>query len=230
MATPTKQHIAVTLLSRAHSPDTSNSIFRDRVKQKPLLLRATSPDPSTDARAQRQKARLQKAAARRRSNKTRPLSAKQKRALCIYDIPKEQQKHAIYEPLHGMWCNYIREVLGHAGAYVAAQSHGPMLLSADYHGAKVEVVRSRCVDRVGLRGIVVKDTKFTFEIVTEANELKTLPKEHTVFRFKVPHAGKEITDGSAARPLVFEIHGSQLEHRAPDRANRKFKLHIDPDL
>jgi len=32
------------------------------------------------------------------------------------------------------------------------------------------------------------------------------------------------------RPLVFELHGSQFENRAPDRANKKFKQHIDPEL
>jgi ribonuclease P protein subunit POP4 len=32
------------------------------------------------------------------------------------------------------------------------------------------------------------------------------------------------------RPLVFELHGHQFESRAPDRANKKFKMHIDPDL
>ena len=32
------------------------------------------------------------------------------------------------------------------------------------------------------------------------------------------------------KPLLFELHGSQFENRAPDRANRKFKMHIDPDL
>lgn len=117
----------------------------------------------------------------------------------------------------------MRQVLGDR-AYVDANIAGPLLVSADYHGALVEVVRSRCVSRVGLRGIVVKDTKFTFEVITEKNEVKRVPKEHTVFRFEVPSKEEE------GKPMVFEIHGSQFESRAPDRANRKFKMHIDPDL
>lgn len=120
-----------------------------------------------------------------------------------------------------MWCTYIREVLGER-SFVDANIAGPLLVSADYHGASVEVARSRCVSRVGLRGIVVKDTKFTFEIITEKNEVKRVPKEHTVFRFEVPADEKP--------PMVFDIHGSQFESRAPDRANKKFKMHIDPDL
>ncbi|KAH9831886.1 hypothetical protein Tdes44962_MAKER08894 [Teratosphaeria destructans] len=234
MATEGREHIAETLLKRAHSPDTAATIFREKVKQRPLILRPTSPDPSRDARSKRQYERHQKAKAQRRSKKPKPLSAKQKRALGVYEIPKSQQKYAIYVPLHKMWCSYIREILGlkdGSRSWVDANGAGPMLVSADYHGALVEVVRSRCVSRVGLKGIVVKDTKFTFEMVTETNELKVVPKEFTVFRFEVPLEEVEGQGGGEGRrPLVFELHGSQFETRAPDRANKKVKAHYDPDL
>lgn len=52
-------------------------------------------------------------------------------------------------------------------------SHGAKLVSADFHGAEVEVVRSRCASRVGVKGIVARDTKFTFEVVTEKDEVKS---------------------------------------------------------
>ena len=230
MATEPKEHIAEELLKRAHSPDTANTIFREKVKQRPLILRPTSPDPSRDARSKRQYERQKKDKAKCKSNKPKPLSAKQKRALCIYEIPKAQQKYAIYEPLHRMWCGYMREILGMGDGrqYVSADGAGPVMVSADYHGALVEVVRSRCVSRVGLKGIVVKDTKFTFEVITMGNELKTVPKEHTVFRFGVPLESEEAA--GETKPLEFEIHGSQFESRAPDRANKKFRAHFDRDL
>lgn len=59
------------------------------------------------------------------------------------------------------------------GAYLTAQSAGSKLASADYHGAKIMVVRSRCTSLVGLAGIVVRDTKFTFQIITQKDELKS---------------------------------------------------------
>lgn len=226
MATQPTEHIAEELLKRAHEPENASTIFREKIKLRPLHLRPTSPDPTLNARSKRQYERLQKAKAQRKSNKPKPLSAKQKRALCIYDIPKEQRKYAIYEPLHRLWCGYMREILGvkDGRRNVNANTAGPFLVSADYHGAMMEIVRSRCVSRVGLRGIVVKDTKFTFELITKQNELKTVPKEQTVFRFEVPF------EEEGKKPLVFEIHGNQFEARAPDRANRKFKMHIDLDL
>lgn len=233
-----KEHAASAILSRAHSPSTTTDIFRDKVQKRPLLLRPSSPDPKDTARHVRRKARQQKAALSRRSKKPKPLSASQKRSLQIYDIPKDQRKYAIYEPMHRMWLQYIREILGINGErktiHVTASGAGPMLTSADFHGAAVEVVRSRCVGRVGLKGIVLKDTKYTFEIITRKNELKVVPKEHTIFSFEIPfdHEARDndMTDDEKRKPLVFELHGSQFETRAPDRANKKFKMHIDPDI
>jgi ribonuclease P protein subunit POP4 len=128
------------------------------------------------------------------------------------------------------------------------------LVSADFHGAEVEVVRSRCAGRVGVRGIVVRDTKFTFVVVTEGDEVKSeflssfllkvgfgenladgcwfgiaLPKEQTIFRFRVPLPGQgkedmDVTEGAGSKKeLTFELHGSQFQNRPVDRANKKFK-------
>jgi ribonuclease P protein subunit POP4 len=88
----------------------------------------------------------------------------------------------------------------------------------------MEIVRSRCTSRVGVTGIVVKDTRFTFEIVTKENVVKTCPKEHTVFRLKLP------LEDEGKRPLEFEIMGSMFEQRPQDRANKKYRLHLDMDL
>ncbi|THY78026.1 RNase P/MRP, p29 subunit [Aureobasidium pullulans] len=235
MASSEKEHPALGLLTRAHDPSISSQIFREKVQNRPLLLRPSSPDPREDARSKRQKACLEKAKANRKSKKPRPLTAKQKRELGIYDIPKEQQKYDIYVPIWKLWCAYMREILGmEKSRYVNAAGVGPLLASADYHGAMVDVVRCRCVGRVGIRGIVVKDTKFTLEIITPKNELKTVPKEYTVFRFEVPFVEKD-NDGDSQmtepqKPFIFELHGSQFQNRAADRAARKFKQHIDPDL
>ena len=97
--------------------------------------------------------------------------------LGIYDVPKKDQRYKIYEPLHRMWVGYMWEILGlkdRQNAYVTAEGAGPKLASADYHGAELEVVRSRCVGRVGCKGIVIKDTKFTFEMITERNVLRSM--------------------------------------------------------
>jgi len=145
----------------------------------------------------------------------------------------------------------MREILGArvmVGSAAVGEGEKAKLCSADYHGAEVEVVRSRCVSRVGVRGIVVKDSKFVFEIVTKGNGVKVCPKEGTVFRFSIPrktekstaevdeaHVNTDIekeedkvqadegTEKERLKDLVFELHGDQFTFRAADRANRKFK-------
>lgn len=46
------------------------------------------------------------------------------------------------------------------------------LMSGDFHGAIMKVVRSRCPSRVGIEGIMVKETKMCFELVTKRNQVK----------------------------------------------------------
>ncbi len=167
---------AQALLERAFSPDTAANHYAERVIKRPLTIRPTSPTPSARAlRRQSLNERKQKER-KRNKNKPRPLSAAQRRKLCLNEIPQEQQKYAIYEPLNKLWIGYMHEVLGlsdqQRAIYITPQTSGPMLASADMHGALLSVVRSRCVSRVGLEGIVVRDTRHTFEIITKHNVVK----------------------------------------------------------
>ncbi|KAE9371398.1 RNase P/MRP, p29 subunit [Stipitochalara longipes BDJ] len=239
--TADKGTVAFALLSKAHSPDTAERIYNEKIRKRPLHLKPTEQDTAQQARRQARQLKLQKL---KKKSKPAPLSARQKRAMMLYDIPKSEQKYEIYEPLHRMWIGYIQEILGlrEEGGLVS-NAEAAKLCSADFHGAELEVVRSRCVSRVGVKGIVVKDSKFVFEVVTIRNVVKVLPKEHTIFRFTVPFPGKTLdgdekgteepnADGEEKKPkdLIFELHGDQFQYRAVDRANKKFKPHFLPDL
>lgn len=85
----------------------------------------------------------------------------------------------MFKTLNGLWVGYMQEILDLKGegargeAAVTPLSHGSKLASADFHGAEVQVVRSRCQGRVGMRGIVVRDTKFTFVVVMEGDVVKS---------------------------------------------------------
>ncbi|RAH79958.1 putative ribonuclease P complex subunit Pop4 [Aspergillus japonicus CBS 114.51] len=240
MTTPKKQHIAQTLLLRAHSPDTATTLFTERIKQKPLYVRPTSPTPE-DNRHRRRLHRLRRKDYFLRHQKPRPLSARERRA-----HPEVfggaggpgaagEYKYATFQGLHALWVEYMLSVLdlkdprSKTGCVVTPSSHGSKLVSCDYHGAEVEVVRSRCAGRVGVRGIVVRDGMFAFTVVGEGDQVTLIPKEHTVFRFELPlpfsspEAGKDAAGDAAGDGLVFELHGSQFQNRPVDRANKKFK-------
>ncbi|KAI2614220.1 ribonuclease P protein subunit p29 [Hypoxylon fragiforme] len=234
--TNNKQNLTRQLLSRAHSPDSTDRIFSEKIQHRPLFLKPTSPPPF-NARDARRKARASQQQ-RAKALKPKPLSARERRKLGLYDLPKAGQKYAVYEPLNRLWLGYIREVLGQE-LYTGGQGAAAKLSAADFHGAEMEVSRSGCPSRVGIRGIVVKDTRFVFEIVTKRNQVKTVPKEGTMFRIIVPPVREEkaekVGKDTAApeddkKPFIFEIHGDQFQHRSADRATRKFKLHYLKNL
>lgn len=216
--------IAAVLLSRAHSEDEANRIYQEKVQQRPLFLRPSSPPPA-DARAARRRAEEKRKKERKKSLKPKPLSATQRRRLGLYDMKREGQRYVVFEPLHRLWLGYVREVLGNE-VFTGGEGAAAKLASADLHGAEVEVVRSSCVSRVGIKGIVIKDSKFAFEIITPRNQVKLVPKEGTVFRVGVPIAEKNEDGKEQGSTLVFEIHGEQFQYRAADRASRKFRAHF----
>lgn len=213
------------LLARAHSPDSVSRIYSEKIQHRTLHLRPTSPPPAkVNARIARRKAREEK----KTKNKVRPkpLSSRERRNLGLYDIPKEGQKYEIYEALHKLWLGYIREVLGN-DVYTGGPGPAAKLASAEFHGAAIEVVRSRCPGRVGIQGIVVRDRKFVVEVITRKRGLKTVPKEGTVFRIKVPIECKDEGENPiTTQTFAFEVLGDQMMLRAADRANKKFKAHF----
>ncbi|KAK4227625.1 ribonuclease P protein subunit p29 [Podospora fimiseda] len=224
------ESIAAALLSRAHEPDEASRIFTEKVQQRPLFLRPNSPPPS-NARDARRKARQ---AQEKLKKSKKVLSATERRQRGLYKIPREGQKYALFEPLHRLWLGYIREILGNE-VYTGGEGAAAKLASADFHGAGVEVVRSGCVSRVGIKGIVVKDSRFAFEIITRKNALKLVPKEGTVFRFEVPVVvpKKEWEVEETTRKestMVFEVHGESFQFRSADRASRKFRAHFSKKL
>lgn len=143
----------------------------------------------------------------------------------LYDLPREGQKYEVYEGLNRLWQGYIREILG-SEMYTGGPGAAAKLSSAEFHGAGVEVVRSRCPGRVGIKGVVVRDRKFVFEIVTKKRGVKVVPKEGTIFRVTVPVGEEKVDKESGRKTLEFDVLGDQMMLRSVDRANRKFKSHF----
>ncbi|KAJ5758692.1 hypothetical protein N7520_005848, partial [Penicillium odoratum] len=158
--------------------------------------------------------------------------------LCVKSGPLA---YMTFQSLHALWVSFMQELrdLGgsaaRVGCLLTSSSHGAKLVSAHYHGAEVEVVRSRSSGRVGLKGIVVRDAKFTFIIFMVKGEVKTeWLIEHTVLKFTVPlpvptieesvpeKANIEETPNMSIK-LVIQLYGSQFANRPVDRANKKFK-------
>ncbi|KAI9801777.1 MAG: hypothetical protein M1825_003149 [Sarcosagium campestre] len=230
---PAKEpHIAHTLLSTLHPQETADRLFTEKVLRRPLnLVPTTTSTPSISARDRR---RALQESRRRPKGKSQPLTAKAKRQLGIYDLPRRfsSAEVASFKGMHQLWCGYAREVLQGAEGPALAQR----VCSADLHGAKMTVVRSRCVSRVRVSGIVIREGRGVFVLVDDDGAAKTVPKEHTVFRVEVPSEDDARTDLQQRQErqsnpmMVFEIHGEQFICRPAERAVKKFKARNLIDL
>lgn len=223
--TSAAQQATQNLLARAHSPDSANRIYSEKIQHRPLHLRPTSPPPATiNARTARRKTRQDKK--EKQKQRPKPLSSREKRNLGLHDIPKDGQKYHIYEPLSQLWLGYARELLGN-DIFTGGPSAAVKLASAEFHGAPIKVVRSHCPSRVGIQGIVVRDRKFVFEIITKKRGVKVVPKEGTIFLVEVSIKEEATSDDKGPqKQFACEILGDQMMLRAPDRANKKFKAHF----
>ncbi|XP_038125137.1 ribonuclease P protein subunit p29 isoform X2 [Cyprinodon tularosa] len=153
---------------------------------------------------------------RRSSKKAKGLNARQKRMMKVYQIRPEHQRYDLFLPLNALWTQYIRELCGglrHSSPQFVQQK----LVKADFHGAIISVVRSKCPAYVGITGILIQEFKQVFKIITKEDKTKVIPKRNSVFSVEI--------DG-----FVSHIYGNKLEMRASERSAKKFKVKGTIDL
>ena len=101
--------------------------------------------------------------AQRQKKALRPVPARALRRHGVHDLMAVDLDYRQLLPLHEAWRTYVAE------AMAATATLKDALRALDLHGSIVEVQRSWTPHHVGVRGIVVQDTKQTFVVVTEAN-------------------------------------------------------------
>lgn len=67
---------------------------------------------------------------KQRNRKERKLTAREKRQLKVYDIPKEAHQYRLFEPLNQLWQGYMSKLLSQGQANFEQK-----LIRADFHGA-----------------------------------------------------------------------------------------------
>lgn len=172
--------------------------------------------------------------------KTKTLSAKQKRKLGLLKLPPTEAAHwDLYAELRELWMGYAREVLfGSKEGWVPrdesgkerdrtglAQELAAKVAAMEFSGAEVVVVRCRNVQRVGIRGTIVREGRGSFWICKREGGWAVLPKEGAVVRVGVePPGGLK-----GGKRVVFDVMGDGIICRPADRANRKFKGRVVMD-
>ncbi|RPB00887.1 hypothetical protein L873DRAFT_1626775, partial [Choiromyces venosus 120613-1] len=180
-----------TLLSTYQPPTLSD--LQISITHKPLLLHPNPPPPPPPP-----------------PPSSKPLTASQKRLLKIPQIPKSVPTSTLHA-LHALWLGYARDLLRNANSAAMA---GQLMASAEFVGAKLEVVRSSCPSLVGLGGICVVERRGVVYVADEGTgRVRGVGKGVCVFMVEVTGEGRR----------VFEVHGRRFLVRAEERGGKKFK-------
>ncbi|KAK0164993.1 hypothetical protein PV328_003553 [Microctonus aethiopoides] len=138
---------------------------------------------------------------------------------------KGKLKYKDLLPLNKMWLEYILQAIGFKHFKDLPTSSidqrwemiNQRLMKADYHGAKISVIRSKCPSLIGITGLIVQDTKNTFRVISEDDTIRTIPKP--VVAIKIHLLGASL-----------ELFGKEFCIRPAERAVKKFKANHIAEL
>ncbi|KAM8888024.1 ribonuclease P protein subunit p29 [Synchiropus picturatus] len=147
---------------------------------------------------------------KRKNRKSKGLTARQKREMKIFQIKEEHQRYELFLPLHDLWRQYIIDLCGGLKPSSNPQLVQQKLVKADFHGAIITVIRSKCASYVGTTGILLQEFKHVFKLITKEDKLKVIPKRNSVFAVEI-------------NGFVSHIYGSRFEQRSSERSAKKFK-------
>lgn len=160
--------------------------------------------------------------------------------LTLHKIPMYED----FLPLYKLWMEYIQSLV--FPGLNSPQDRIPgkqvilsKLATAEYNGCLMTVLDSRNPQLIGLRGIVVYDTQYSFIICVPRDEsedaspakqvggLRFIPKKYSLFTFDVILPYKTEQESEC---LSFTLIGSRIDMRAVDRSTKKFKNHNVEDI
>uniref|UniRef100_A0A0K0CV62 Ribonuclease P protein subunit p29 n=1 Tax=Angiostrongylus cantonensis TaxID=6313 RepID=A0A0K0CV62_ANGCA len=148
---------------------------------------------------------LNKAASCKRNPKRFKKTNFTRSSLTIED--KKMMRYEQVEPLYQMWCDYFRGLIGDRGQVLDER-----LLKADYHGALVLVAEAHCISMIGIVGIIVLETRQTFQLITKQDKYVVIPKRGTALQF--------VFDGR-----IFTLFGDAMRYK-PSLRGKKHRLRV----
>jgi len=125
----------------------------------------------------------------------------------------QRLKYQDFVDVHSLWNSYVADLCRFDKDTTEIQRK---LNSMDLHGAFLKVVGSNCSSYEALEGIVIKETKNTFAIVTTRNITKTIPKAETTFDIKLENPSG-----------MLRIAGNFFQTRPAERVSKKIKSFVD---
>ena len=136
--------------------------------------------------------------------------------LNLYKISKSDQKYKKFLPLHELWKNYIQKLYQGKDNNILIQAD-ERILKVDLHGAEILVQNSKCESFIGMKGIVMKETKNILEIISKDDSVKDIPKRETIFEIFIH--GFKLT-----------LFGNAIIGRPGERIVKKFKTNYKSEM
>jgi len=178
--------------------------------------------------AQQQKKKLSQAQPKKLN---KHLTAREKQELKLAKLDKNSGlKYSNFKKLHFMWRGYMNEIIDFDKIECSKKESNPnripaildenlqlKICRADLHGCNLKVTKAKNSCLVGLQGIVVMETRHTFQIIDKKSVVKNIPKDGTSFTFSL-------------NGHVITIQGSSFIMKPSDRAVKKWKKKPTFDL
>lgn len=169
---------------------------------------------------------------RAKAQKTKHLSKNTIKQLTkMHEMQAPALKYSTFVQMNKLWLQYITMVLCvranerengvdvHDGQNQT--SICSKLVKADFSGAHVKVVKSKNEALVGVRGLVVRESARTFILIQPDDTVKVIPKEATVFQFRLP--GHLKSSGEGKKKLAVNVWGDSILYKGSERSKEKFK-------
>jgi len=136
----------------------------------------------------------------------------------IKSLKKEKLNYEELLSMNKLWQDYIKDLMNNSNNEENILSK---MLKADLHGAILTVVNSTNKNNIGINGIVLFESRRTFNLLNKKNEIKTILKNGNIFETEINYNGMKIN-----------IYGDNFIYKSAERTKIKFKpkFYFNSDL
>ena len=136
----------------------------------------------------------------------------------IKSLKKEKLNYDELLSMNKLWQDYIKDLMNNS---TNEENILSKMLKADFHGAILTVINSTNKNNIGISGIVLFESRRTFNLLNKKNEVKTILKNGAVFETEVNYNGMKIV-----------IYGDNFIYKSAERTKIKFKpkFYFNSDL
>ena len=136
----------------------------------------------------------------------------------IKSLKNEKLNYEELLSMNKLWQDYIKDLMNNSNNEENILSK---MLKADLHGAILTVINSTNKNNIGISGIVLFESRRTFNLLNKKNEIKTILKNGNIFETEINYNGMKI-----------HIYGDNFIYKSAERTKIKFKpkFYFNSDL